>query len=455
MTVIAARQALFPDGWRKNAVISIGDDGRIDNTNAADTDVDHKVGVLLPALSNVHSHSFQRAMAGLAERRGSNPRDDFWTWRQVMYRFLDLLSPEDIGDIAAFAQMEMLEAGYAAQAEFHYLHHQPDGTFYSEIDELSGRLLDAAQRTGIGLTHLPVLYMQGGLDGRALEGGQLRFGCNDDHFAQLFDAISTRWKGLPKDYHLGVAPHSLRAVPKSGLEHCLQLIPEGPIHLHAAEQLAEVDGVQEALGARPIAWLLDHMPIDERWCVVHATHMNDQEVQGLASSGAVVGVCPITEANLGDGTFRAAEFLTHGGFIGIGTDSNVNITLSGELRMLEVSQRLRDRRRAVLTSDDIPSNGRFLYNMAAAGGVCALKRDSGRIEAGVLADLVSLDDDNIALAGLSGDTILDTWIFGAADQIIRDVWSAGRHVVREGRHIQRDSIKAAYKTTIKRLRGAL
>ena len=398
---IAAKQALMHDGWRMDVVVEIGADGRIVSVAGSGGATDHSVGVLLPALSNVHSHSFQRAMAGLAERRGPTALDDFWTWRKVMYRFLEILGPEDIGDIAALVQMEMLEAGYAAQAEFHYVHHAPGGTTYGQVDETSQRHIEAAKLTGIGYTHLPVLYMQGGLDGRLLEGGQLRFGCNLDQFNALYDAVKASWSVLPNDFHLGVAPHSLRAVTKAGLQNCIELAPDGPIHIHTAEQLGEIQEVQEALRARPVRWLLDNMPIDLRWCFIHATHLDGTEVTDLAASKAVAGLCPITEANLGDGIFHATQFLEQGGAVGIGSDSNVKISLGEELRMLEVSQRLRDKRRVILTSDETPSNGRFLYTAAASGGAQALRRDSGRIEVGAFADLVALDGDHLAITGLT------------------------------------------------------
>ncbi|WP_209348819.1 formimidoylglutamate deiminase [Pontixanthobacter sp. CEM42] len=452
---ISARQALTADGWRENVTVAIDASGAISAIADGTAEADHQAGILLPALSNVHSHSFQRAMAGLAEKRGDNAHDDFWTWREVMYRFLELLTPDDVEAIAAQVQMEMLEAGYAAQAEFHYLHHAPGGQRYDRIDELSARHIETARQTGIGYTHLPVLYMQGGLDGRALEGGQLRFGCDIHRFEELFAAIRSGWAGCPTDFTLGVAPHSLRAVSRSGLDAAIALAPDGPIQIHAAEQVGEVREVQEALGARPIEWLLANMPIDERWCFIHATQMEPAECDALAKSKAVAGLCPITEANLGDGIFDAARFLGAGGRIGIGSDSNVRIALSEELRMLEVSQRLRDKRRVVLTSDGVRSNGRNLYEKAAAGGAQAIGRNAGRIEVGALADLTALDDSHQTLAALSGDTILDSWIFAYDDSLVSDVWSAGRHTVSDGRHPQHDQISERFKNTMIRLRNAL
>ena len=454
-TTIFAKQALTASGWQENIALSIDGNGRISDISAATGNENSNVGILLPALSNLHSHTFQRAMAGLAEQRGSNPIDDFWSWRKVMYRFLEILSPEDIEVIAAQVQMEMLESGYAASAEFHYLHHNHNGAHYDNIGELSERLFQASLQSGIGYTHLPVLYMRGGLDDRELQGGQRRFACDLDQFEKLFTSLSSSMAELPNDTVLGVAPHSLRAVSKEGLIMSSRLDNNTPIHIHIAEQQSEVNDVVHALGSRPIRWLLDNLDVDERWCLIHATHTEPSELIDFANSGAVAGLCPITEANLGDGIFDALTFVQHGGRYGVGSDSNVKIGLSEELRMLEVSQRLRDQRRVVLSSEEMPSNGRFLYSHAAIGGAQALARDSGRIEVGALADLVALNDQHYSIAALSNDTVLDAWIFACDDDIVSDVWAAGRHMVRDGQHVLRDVISNKFLHTIKRLRQQL
>lgn len=452
---IHARHALLPEGWARSVTVSIDETGHIASVNRDGDRAEHTVGILLPALSNLHSHSFQRAMAGLAERRGPGGQDDFWTWRSVMYRFLDILTPDDIGVIAAQVQKEMLEAGYAAQAEFHYVHHAPGGEAYEQIAETSLRHFEAARLTGIGYTHLPVLYMQGGLDGQELTGGQLRFGCDLDRFGALYEAIGSGLADMPEDCRLGIAPHSLRAVTKDGLQEAVRLAPEGPIHIHVAEQTSEVEAVLAAYGARPARWLMDQYPIDDRWCFIHATHLDQGEISDLAHSGAVAGLCPMTEANLGDGIFPADQFLSNGGAFGIGSDSNVRIALSEELRLLETSQRLRDRKRLILSDAETPSNGQSIYEKAALGGARALNRPSGEILPGCYADLVALDDSHIALAGLTGDTILDTWIFACSDDVISDVWSAGRHMVTHGHHVRHEEIERAFRTLIVRLRAML
>lgn len=452
---IFANQALTSEGWRKDLMIEIDSDGAICALTQDKSSADHCVDILLPALSNLHSHSFQRAMAGLAEHRGPSANDDFWSWRNVMYQFLEILHPDDIEVIAAQVQMEMMEAGYAAQGEFHYVHHAAGGQAYDQPAETSLRHFNAARLTGIGYTHLPVLYMRGGLDDRLLEGGQLRFGCTIDRFQVLYADMANLMKGMPADSVLGVAPHSLRAVSKAGLKVSHDLAGARPIHIHIAEQVAEITEVESALGARPVRWLLANMPIFTNWCFVHATHMDDSEITDLARSGAVAGLCPITEANLGDGIFAGRAFMDAGGAFGIGSDSNVRIALSEELRMLEVSQRLRDKARVVLTSETMPSNGRSLYEHAAIGGAQAIGRKSGVIEVGALADLTALDGGHEAICGLTGDAVLDTWLFASDDALVSDVWAAGRHMVRNGLHIHRDKIAAAFKTTITRLREAL
>ncbi len=450
--IIFAETMLTATGWRDNAHLVIDNAGRIESIGVGAPEGAIRVGALLPAMANLHSHSFQRAMAGLTEKRGGDPQDDFWSWRALMYRFLDRLGPDEIEAIAVQVQMEMLEAGYAAIGEFHYIHHAPGGAAYDDPAELSLRVIAAASQTGIGLTHLPVLYMRGGLDGRALQGGQLRFGCDTDQFGLIFDGVKTALERSPADFRLGIAPHSLRAVDETGLCFAHRLAGDAPIHIHIAEQTGEVEEVEAALGAWPARWLLDHMPVDERWCLVHATHMTSDETRDLAMSGAVAGLCPMTEANLGDGLFNAPMFFEAGGRAGIGSDSNVLISLADELRLLEYSQRLARRRRNML-ADDHRSTGRFLYETAARGGAQALARDAGRVEPGAVADLAALDLRATTLAGLSGDTILDAWIFAGDDRLVTDVWSAGRHVVRDGRHVGRDMIETRFNAVMATLHG--
>ena len=443
MPVVWAERALLSEGWAEKVRIEIAADGRIAGVRAGSPPEGHRVGLLLPAMANVHSHAFQRAMAGLSDARGPQLRDTFWTWRQIMYRFLDHLTPQDVEDIAALVQMEMLEAGYACSVEFHYLHHQPGGAPYAEVAEMSARIAAAAARSGVGLTLLPVHYQFGGVDRRALGAGQLRFATTPDAFVRLLDAAEAALLPLPADAGIGVAPHSLRAVSPEGLAVCADLRPGRPLHMHLAEQSAEVEEVAAAYGRRPVEWLLDRHAPDGRWTLIHLTHMTADETRRLAVSGATAGLCPITESSLGDGIFNGTMGKAAGGGFGFGSDSNVRISLVEELRTLEYSQRLRDMARAVLAEPD-RSTGRVLYEAGLAGGAAAAGRESGALRAGLWADLCAVSLDSPVLCGRCGDAMLDSLIFAGGDGLIRDVWAAGRHVVRDGRHVARDEIVAAY-----------
>jgi formimidoylglutamate deiminase len=452
MTAIFANRALLPQGWAENVSVRVGGDGRIEAvTTDAHPDADaSRFDLLLPALSNLHSHTFQRAMAGLTETRGPSERDSFWTWREVMYRFLDVLTPDEIETIAAFAFMEMQEAGFAAVAEFHYLHNAPGGARYDDPAELSLRIAAAASETGIGLTLLPVHYAQGGVDGRPLAGGQMRFRNDRDSFAMLVARMPGIAKNLAADATWGVAPHSLRAVARADLRALAGLAPDRPLHMHIAEQEKEIDETLAVFGARPMEWLLGEHDVSDRWCLIHATHMTPDETGRLAASGAVAGLCPVTEANLGDGIFDGARFLGADGRFGIGSDSNIRISAVEELRQFEYSQRLRDRLRVVLAEPG-HSAGRRLYGKALQGGAQALGRDSGAIEAGRWADLVAVNPG--PFAALSGDAALDAWIFSSGNAAVTDLWSAGRHSVRQGRHVARDAISARYRAALAAIMG--
>jgi len=453
--VIHAKQALTPGGWQSDIEVIIGADGRIDSVGPHTMPPTQRNDLLLPAPVNLHSHAFQRAMAGLTEARGPDPRDSFWSWRRLMYRFLDQLTPQHIEAITAQVFMEMLEAGYGAVAEFHYLHNDVGGRPYDNPAETSERIIAAALHSGIGLTMLPVHYQFGGCDRRALNGGQRRFGTDPAQFLRLHADVGVLIAQSPDDFALGLAPHSLRAVDPAGLAEVVQQAASGPVHMHLAEQTAEVDEVLAAWGARPTEWLLANHEVDARWCLIHCTQMTEAETGALAASGAVAGLCPITESSLGDGIFNGKSFLDAGGRIGIGSDSNVQITLFEELKTLEYSQRLRDRSRAVLATQD-RSTGRVLYEAAAAGGAQAGGRDCGRIAVGAIADLTGLEADNPWLCNRHGDAALDSLIFGGGGQAcIRDVWSAGRHVVTEGRHFRRDAVVADFKRTMRQLETSL
>ncbi|MEM7733501.1 MAG: formimidoylglutamate deiminase [Pseudomonadota bacterium] len=454
MTSVWAKEALLPGGWAQDVRIDIGADGRIVAVSENAAQAGHRVGRLLPAPVNAHSHGFQRAMAGLTEARGPHAGDSFWTWRRLMFRFLDQLTPAHVEAITALVQMEMLEAGYAAQVEFHYLHHQPGGIPYDNLAEMSERVAAAADHTGIGLCLLPVHYEFGGCDGRALTDGQIRFGNDLERFQRLHAGAVQALGDLPEDARLGVAPHSLRAVGQGDLKTYAKHFPTGPIHMHLAEQLAEVDEVQTRWGARPVTWAINNLDLDNRWCLIHCTQMTPEETVCLAQTGAVAGLCPITESSLGDGIFDGPRWIENGGAMAIGSDSNIRISLTEELRTLEYSQRLRDHSRAALASEK-HTTGRRIFDAMVAGGAQAAERDSGALAVGRWADLLALDDASVHLEGRRGDTGLDAWIFAGDDRMVTDLWSAGRHLVRDGRHIRREAIESTYRHAIRQLRADL
>lgn len=453
MKVFAKRAYLMSD-WEHNVRLTICDDEIFEIETSAQAGIDDIcVDTLLPALSNLHSHSFQRAMAGMTEFRAKG-RDSFWTWRDLMYRFLDHLTPDQIGAIAALAFMEMQTSGYAAVGEFHYIHHAPGGQAYGDRAELSNQIMEAAKTTGIGLTHLPVLYSYGDVGQHPLAGGQFRFGNTVDQFGDLVDRCKSMAASHNPDTRVGIAPHSLRATSPGDLARIRQIHGDGPIHIHIAEQTKEIESVQAVLGARPVEWLLDNADVDARWCLIHATHMTKGETTRMAKTGAVAGLCPVTEANLGDGIFNGANYLNAGGAFGIGTDSNVNIALNEELRLLEYSQRLKQRERNVL-SQSHGSTGQTLYSGAALGGAQAIGRNAGVISIGKLADLVAIDSTDLSLCGLRGSQIFDGYIFAAKDTIVTDVWSAGRHMVQGGRHVAETYIKTKYRAAISDLMATI
>ena len=441
-------EALLPTGWAAG-VRCVLEGGRVaslvSGTTAQPGDQCHAVA--LPGLPNLHSHAFQRGMAGMGERRGAG-EDSFWSWRAVMYRFLDRLTPDDVAAIAAMAYVEMLESGFTRVGEFHYLHHAPDGAPYAGAG-MAGAIAAAAAESGIALSLLPVFYAHAGFGGKAPEPAQRRFITGLDTYARLREQSGAALAGLDGAV-LGCAPHSLRAVTPDELSALQALAPTGPFHIHIAEQQAEVDACLGWSGARPLDWLFDHAPVDGRWCLVHATHAEPHEVAKVAASGAVVGLCPITEANLGDGLFPARAFAEAGGAFGVGSDSNVLIDAAEELRWLEYGQRLFHQRRNVLAPAPDSSTGMALFRAALAGGATALGAPSG-IAVGAAADFLTLDGNHPALAGARGEAWVDRWLFAAGRGGIDTVWRAGRQVVSGGRHYARDAVASRYGEVLKGL----
>ena len=452
---IFAKKALLPNGWSNNVIIEIDQSGLISNVTENNN---HKVDaylneeIILPAMNNLHSHSFQRAMAGLTEARSPQGNDNFWSWRNLMYQFLDVLTPEEIYSITLFSQMEMLQSGYVGVGEFHYLHNQIGGTKYDNIAELSEKVLKASEESGISICLLPVIYERGGCDNRELEGGQLRFHNNIDTFEELYNQIKV-FLSKNENFSLGVAAHSLRAVKNETLNKIIDLT-NGPIHIHAAEQVKEVEEIKSFYKMPPVEFLIENFDINKRWCLIHCTQMSELETELLSKSGAVAGLCPVTEANLGDGIFNGFQYNERKGFYGIGTDSNINISLTEELKTFEYSQRLLNKKRAVI-SNQKKSTGRKLFDDCLEGGARALQINNGKIQKGFNADLISLPNANNELDGLEDDKILDYWIFASSKNYVQKLWNKGKCLVENGKHLNFDDIQSNYRKTIKNLQEKL
>ncbi|MBP1298628.1 formimidoylglutamate deiminase [Bradyrhizobium elkanii] len=450
MTRLHFAFALLPSGWANDVQVVVAD-GAIASVTAgvAPSAGDERHQLAVPGLASLHSHAFQRGMAGLAELRGDTT-DTFWTWRETMYRFALTMTPDDVAAVATLLYVEMLERGFTRVGEFHYLHHDRDGAPYANLAEMAVRIAEAASASGIGLTLLPSFYAHGTFGGAAPHAGQRRFICSVDQFATLMTASREAIRDLP-GANIGIAPHSLRAVAPDELAAIIPLAKADPIHIHAAEQVREVEDCLAWSGQRPVQWLLEHAPVDQRWCLIHATHMTEQEVTALARSGAVAGLCPVTEASLGDGIFSVREFLAAGGRFGIGTDSNVLVGVADELRQLEYGQRLKHRERNVLSGRPGASTGRALFDHALAGGAQALAQTKAGLAPGARADIVSLDTAHPSLAGRSGDAVLDGWLFATGSDAIDCVWAGGDRVVAGGRHRLRDKAREQFNASVRRL----
>ena len=449
---IYCQTLLQGDNWKNDAVLDIASDGMISSIDTGRPDsADHCIhGIVIPGMPNAHSHSFQYLIAGLTGPQGNNS-DSFWSWREAMYRCANRISPEQFGRVASWVFTEMLKAGYTSCAEFHYLHHQRDGLAYTNPAEMSERLIGAAAISGIAMTLLPVLYCSAGFGNDQVNEDQRRFANTAESYLRLLEMASEYVSGNPL-LALGLAPHSLRAVPAEVLQEVLQSWPDTdcPIHIHIAEQPAEVQDCISHLGARPLEWLLDQYPVDRRWNLVHATHLSDSELQMAAESRATAVLCPTTEADLGDGIFRTADWLDAGGSFAIGSDSNVRISVTDELRLLEYNERLRSGQRNVLTSTD-STCGRFLYQHSCQSGAVALGQTVGRLDAGFRADFLVLNDGHELLCGREPDAVLDSWVFAGDKSMLDSVWVAGKPVIEQGNHQADASLRYGFIKTIKEL----
>jgi formimidoylglutamate deiminase len=465
--------ALLPDGWRRDVRLEVDEGGWLTAVTSAsegapgpgeggapgrDAGVSTLPGVVVPGVPNLHSHAFQRALAGRAER-ASPSGDSFWSWRERMYQFLAVLEPGDVEAVAAQLYAELLRHGYTSVCEFHYLHLDSRGRPYDDPAEMSRRLLAAAESVGMGITLLPVLYQAGDFGGVPPTEGQRRFVLDEERYLALLDAVRGAVDPNGARSRAGLAFHSLRAVPPEALARVLEAADQGdslqPVHIHVAEQRREVEACLAWSGQRPVAWLLDHAPVDARWCLVHATHLDDDEVRRLAASGAVAGLCPTTEANLGDGLFRLGDYLAAGGAFGVGSDSQVSVSPVEELRWLEYGQRLAWRRRNVAPGDADRSTARTLLDAAWTGGARVSGRAVGRLEAGARADWLVLDPDHPRLVCHEGDSLLDAWIFSGNDSPVTEVWVGGIRVVEGGRYRWADEVAARFRGSVRALVGRL
>ena len=452
---IEAAHLLLPSGWASPGYVEVAPDGTIASAGSGPaTDARLRLrGYVVPGMANVHSHAHHRGLVGWADRLRAGTPATLWSWRETMYRHVLALDPEDLEAYATLAYIEMLRRGYTSVGEFHYVHHDPAGARYADPAEMSRRIVAAAQVAGIALTLLPALYTAGGI-GRDPEPEQRRFTTELDEYMALVESLDAL-AASESTWSVGVAPHSLRAVGADELSALLSARPSGPVHIHAAERTEEVEEITAGLGAPPVAWLLDNAGLDERWCVIHATHMTAAERDGLAASGAVAGVCPLTEANLADGRFDLAAYRRAGGRLAVGTDANHSIELAGELRMLEYGQRLHSRRRETLLQDGEESVGFVLHALALVGGAQALAHPAGVIETGGRCDLVELDAEHPALAGQVSEGVLDAWIFsGACETLVRTVLVAGRQVVSGGRHPVHDAARRRVDAVMRRRHAA-
>ncbi len=446
---IQAAAALLADGWADDVSIAIDAGGTIESITPNSPDFDgERVAVLIPAIPNVHSHAHQRAMAGLGERAGGDAADSFWTWRQVMYHYLERLGPDHLHAIAAQLYVEMLKRGYGCVGEFQYLHHDPTGKPYAERAEMSLQCLAAARAVGIGFTALPVLYRYGGFGGAEPVAGQKRFLNDADEFNAIVARLIQATAG-DAGAAVGIAPHSLRAIDETLLREVVAAHDDlAAIHIHIAEQTREVDDCVAWSGTRPVDWLCDHFDVDAGWCLIHATHMSDDESARLAASGAVAGLCPTTEANLGDGFFNAAQYFDAGGAWAIGSDSHISIDPVEELRWLEYGLRLQTRRRSLASDTATPNPGRYLLDGALTGGARACGRKIGSIAVGYRADLVVLDANHPRLHGRARNDLLDSWIFSGNENLVRDVYIDGRKVIDAGHHADEARIANAYRAAL-------
>jgi formiminoglutamate deiminase len=454
MRIYWLEHAMLSEGWAEAVQLTVDPGGviRAVATGAVRGEGTCIEGPSIPGMPNLHSHAFQGAMAGLSERT-ANLSDDFWSWRGLMYRLADSLTPEDISAVTAWTYLRMLKGGFTSVSEFHYLHHDRDGRPYGNPAELSLRVVAAAEAVGIDLHLLPVFYAHSNFGGAPAEISQRRFLHDVDGFMDLLVALRKELNNR-NSFRLGMAPHSLRAVTMPQLQFSVnafhRMDPTGRVHIHIAEQTREVLACLNFCGQRPVEWLLSNVAVDARFCLVHATHMEPTELLALSKTEAVVGLCPITESNLGDGMFPSLEWTEARGRLGIGSDSNVLVSAAEELRLAEYAQRLRHQRRNVLGAPG-ESTGGALYRRCLQGGSQASSDEPFGFSVGAPANWITLDVTSPLMASRRGDHWLDTWIFAADRPVVRDVFVRGRQVVTNGRHANESEIEANALSVLRRI----
>ncbi|MCO7227204.1 formimidoylglutamate deiminase [Pleionea sp. CnH1-48] len=448
-----AQEALLAEGWTADVTITIADGKVTAITPGKEAGAVELNGPLVPGMTNLHSHAFQKAFAGLTEYR-ANPEDSFWSWRDSMYRLLPQLTPDDMQIIARYLYIEMLRSGYTSVVEFHYLHHQPDGQHYDDAAATSCAVIDAARTVGLATTHCPVFYSYANFGEKPAAGAQKAFFHTPEQFVQLLDKLHQQYAD-DSSVKLGIAPHSLRAVSQAQLN---ELVPwwqqheaQGPFHIHIAEQMKEVNECVDFYGARPVEWLYDQVDVNERWCLVHATHLSDQEVKTMALSKAIAGICATTEANLGDGVFRGVDYLSYGGRWGIGSDSHISVNAFEELRLYEYGQRYTHQKRNLLCDEQRPHVGDYLWTEAVAGGAQVANRGQGSIAVGEDANWVVLDRDVAELSAVAKESLLDAAIFAANENLVRDVMVNGTWRIENKHHAEWEQAQEDYRQMLKRL----
>lgn len=447
-----ARHALLASGWTENVRLSWNADGDLTAVQSGATAQAHEAQqeFVVPGMINLHSHAFQRAMAGMSEIAGDGP-DSFWTWRDLMYRYALNITPQQMQAIAAQLYSECLRHGYTAVCEFHYLHRAQDGAFYLNMAETAEQVIAAAKATGMGISMLPVLYSHADFNDQPLRTDQRRFSTNVEQILQLIQQLES---SRNSQVEIGVAPHSLRAANIAQIRELVAAMPaQRPIHIHIAEQQREVDACIAATGKRPVELLLETQKIDQRWCLVHATHLTKAELAGVASSGAVAGICTSTEGNLGDGFFDLPDYISANGNFGIGSDSHASQSPIEELRWLEYGQRLRLQGRNIAQIPGQRRVGDFLWQACLKGGAMASGRPVGELVVGKRADFLVLDDQHPNLQDLPVSDLLNSWIFSGNDNLVRDVYVGGKQVVQAGKHMEQERIAREYVTCMRELRA--